>query len=148
MLGDAAGPAADYKGNAAEANWLPNAAFAKAWTEYVKTGATSDTTPPEAPFSVATKTTATGVEVTWDAHADLESGLRQFIVLRDGQPVARVPEKPANSFGRPLFQNMSYGDTPGLPLAQMRYVDKTGQAANRYQVVAINSVGLESSPSK
>ena len=148
LLGDVAGPAADYKGNAAEANWLPNAAFAKAWTEYVKTGATSDTTPPDAPFSVATKATATGVEVTWDAHADLESGLRQFIVLRDGQPVARVPEKPANSFGRPLFQNMSYGDTPGLPLAQMRFVDTTGPSASHYQVIAINSVGLESTPSK
>ena len=148
LLGDVAGPAADYKGNATEANWLPNAAFAKAWTEYVKTGATTDTTPPDAPFSITTKASVAGVEVTWDAHADLESGLRQFIVLRDGQPVARVPEKPANSFGRPLFQNMSYGDTPGLPLAQMRYVDKIGQAASRYQVIAINSVGLESTPSK
>jgi len=39
-------PAAEFKGNPNEAVWLPNEAVAKAWMEYVKTGATSDTTPP------------------------------------------------------------------------------------------------------
>jgi hypothetical protein len=43
---------------------------------------------------------------------------------------------------------MSYGDTPGLPLAQMLFVDKAGPSASRYQIVAINGVGLESAPSK
>ena len=46
VLGDTAQPAAEFKGNAKEAVWLPNEAVAKAWMEYVKTGAVSDTTPP------------------------------------------------------------------------------------------------------
>src|SRR5882724_4513692 len=52
LFGDEAVPAAEFKGNAAEAVWLPNEAVAKAWMEYVKTGAVSDTTPPPAPFDV------------------------------------------------------------------------------------------------
>jgi hypothetical protein len=44
FLGDEAKPTAGFKGNAEEAVWLPNEAVAKAWIEYVKTGATSDTT--------------------------------------------------------------------------------------------------------
>ncbi len=144
LLGNEAKPAGEYAGDKAESNWLPNAAFAKAWTEYVKTGATNDTTPPPAPFNVAAKATAEGVELTWDAHADFESGLRQFLIKKDGQVVGRVPEKLVNPFGRPLFQGMSYGDTPELPLARMRFVDKGAKAGAKYEVVAVNSAGLES----
>jgi hypothetical protein len=35
-----------------------------------------------------------GVEITWSAEADFESGIRGFVVLRDGQELANVPEKP------------------------------------------------------
>jgi hypothetical protein len=144
LLGTEAKPAGEYVGDKAESSWLPDAAFAKAWTEYVQTGSTKDTTPPPAPFNVVTKAGAEGVEITWDAHADFESGIRQFLVKRDGQVVGRVPEKPANPFGRPLFQGMSYGDTPTQPLALMRYIDKGAQPGAKYEVVAVNSVGLES----
>src|SRR6185295_10880555 len=93
LFGDEAVPAADFKGNAAEAVWLPNAAVAKAWMEYVKTGATSDTTPPPAPFDVRVSTKGEqGIEIDWRAEADFESGIGGFIVLRDGQELAKVPE--------------------------------------------------------
>jgi hypothetical protein len=144
LLGKDAKPAGEYAGDKAQSNWLPDAAFAKAWTEYVQTGATNDTTPPPAPFNVVTKAGAEGVEITWDAHADFESGLRQFLVKKDGQIVGRVPEKPTNPFGRPLFQGMSYGDTPTQPLGQMRFVDKGAKPGAKYEIVAVNSVGLES----
>ncbi|NBN95638.1 MAG: hypothetical protein EBV31_08515, partial [Verrucomicrobia bacterium] len=117
------------------------------WTEYVKTGATTDTTPPPAPFNVVIQATATGVEVTWDAHADLESGLRQFIVKRDGQAVGLVVG-PKNPFGRAVFQGMSYGDTPAQPLSAMRYSDTGAKPGAKYEVIAVNGVGRESAPSK
>ena len=48
---DAPVPAAEFNGNAKEAVWLPNEAVAKAYAEYVKTGAgSSDTTPPPCAF--------------------------------------------------------------------------------------------------
>jgi hypothetical protein len=144
LLGTEAKPAGEYVGDKAESGWLPDAAFAKAWTEYVQTGSTKDTTPPPAPFNVVTKAGAEGVEITWDAHADFESGLRQFLVKKDGQVVGRVPEKPTNPFGRPLFQGMSYGDTPVQPLGQMRFLDKGAKPGAKYEIVAVNSVGLES----
>ncbi|MFM8549572.1 MAG: hypothetical protein ACKOBS_02695 [Verrucomicrobiota bacterium] len=125
------------------AGWLP-AAFVPAWEQYVRTGATEDRTPPPAPFGLKTRQTDEGVELTWDAHADFESGLRQFLIKKDGQVVGRVPERLVNPFGRPLFQGMSYGDTPTQPLAAMRFVDKDGRPDAKYEVVAVNSVGLES----
>jgi hypothetical protein len=125
------------------AGWMP-AAFAPAWEQYVRTGATEDRTPPPPPFAIRTKQTKEGVEITWDAHADLESGVRQFVIEKDGKVVGRLPENPKSSFGRPLFQGMTYGDTPTLPLATMRFVDKGAKAGAGYRVISVNSVGLES----
>ena len=114
VLGQEAVPASSYKGEAAEAVWLPDERVARAWMEYVRTGAVGDATPPPAPTGVKVAAPpGGGVEVTWDAEADLESGLRQFVIRRDGREVGRVPEEPVGRFGRPLFQAMSYHDTPG-----------------------------------
>ncbi len=145
----AAVPAADYAGEVDEAVWLPNAEFANAWIEYVKTGAVGDVTPPPAPFAVRAMAQAgSGVEITWDAEADLESGLQAFIIDRDGKPIGQVPEKPIGKFGRPLFQAMSYHDTPEKPLPVMRYVDASAKPGEQhaYGVVAVNSVGIKSAP--
>ena len=46
LMGKEAVPGAAFKGDLKESVWLPNEAVAKAWMEYVKTGAVSDTTPP------------------------------------------------------------------------------------------------------
>lgn len=150
VLSDEAVPAADYKGNPNEAVWLPNEAVAKAWMEYVKTGAVSDSTPPPAPYDVKETNTDKGNVIVWNADADFESGIRGFIVLRDGDEFARVPENPVGKFGRPLFQSMTYHDTPSQPLAEMTYTDTSVKAGekHKYTIVTINSVGLQSKPSK
>jgi len=143
LLGDTAQPAANFSGNKNEAVWLPNAEVARLWSEYVRTGTASDSTPPTAPFNV--RVSADG-GVTWDTHADFESGLARFVVERDGAVVARIPEKPAGPFGRALFQRMSYHDTPERPLPEMRWVDPSPASGRTpsYRVRAINSAGLES----
>jgi len=84
--------------------------------------------------------------LTWSAEADLESGLAYFVIERDGQVLANVPERPSNPFGRPLFQNLSYSDTPTQPLAEMRFVDTTAQPGKNYdyRVISVNTVGLKS----
>ncbi len=149
-LGETAVPAAKYQGNPNEAVWLPNEAVAKAWMEYVKTGAVGDTTPPPAPTDVKVSPLGDrGMLITWSADADFESGIRQFIVLRDGKELAKAPEKPVGRFGRPLFQGMTYHDTPDQPLRQMRYVDGSATAGDKhtYAVITVNGVGLKSEPS-
>ncbi len=147
---DSPAPAASYKGKAAEAIWLPNERMAKVWAEYVKTGEVGDTTPPPVAFKVKAMAKADGsVEVTWDAEADFESGIRVFVLQRDGKDVAQVPEKSAGRFGRPLFQGLSYHDTPEAPVRPMRFVDRPAAGArHEYRVIVVNGVGLKSAPSK
>jgi hypothetical protein len=148
-LSDTAQPAASFAGKLEDSVWLPNEAVAKAWMEYVRTGATTDTTPPSPATSFQAKRTAEGaVELRWKADADFESGLKGFIIQRDGQDYARVPEKSVGKFGRPLFQSMSYHDTPEPNAPAMIYVDaKAGAEKHEYRVVVVNGVDLQSAPS-
>ena len=92
-----------------------------------------------------------GTEVTlrgW-VYNKRSSGKLQFILLRDGQEVAQVPEKPVGKFGRPLFQSMTYHDTPSQPLPEMRYLDASASPGEKhtYSIITVNSVGLKSEPS-
>ncbi|MHB8902713.1 MAG: alpha/beta hydrolase [Thermoguttaceae bacterium] len=150
-LGREPSPADSYRGDKSAAAWLPDGRVAEAWTEYVATGAVGDTSPPAAPVRVkAVRQEDNSVRITWDATADLESGLAQFMIERDGKPIARVPDRPVGRFGRPLFQAMSYHDTPEPPLPEMAYVDLSAEKGTMpvYRVIATNSVGLESEPSQ
>lgn len=134
--------AASYKGDDARAIWLPNERVAKLWMQYVKDTAIVDTTPPPAP----TKLQVNGTSLTWQAEADLESGLAHFIIERDGMPLATVPEQPKNPFGRPVFQGLQYSDTPAQPLVQMTFTDSKAEPGktHQYRVRAVNTVGLKS----
>ena len=122
--------------------WLPNESVATAWAQYVKDSAVTDTSPPSAPTNLH----VVGNVLTWSADADLESGLASFVIERDEQFLASVPEQGKNPFGRPIFQNLSYSDTPTQPLVEMRYTDTTAEAGRTYQyrVIAVNTVGLKS----
>ena len=150
-LGDTAVPAAQYTGDVKQAVWLPNEAVAKAWMEYVKTGTVSDSTPPPAPFNVKVTKTDQGNEIVWDAEADFESGIGGFIVLRDGKAITTLsPKTPADGvLGRPLFQGLSFHDTPEDPNRPMRFVDTTAKPGRKhaYTVVELNSAGVPSKAS-
>lgn len=136
--------AAQFTGEAFKAGWLPSAAIARAWMQYVKDTAVTDDTPPPAPSNLRVK----GNELTWEAEADLQSGLAGFLIERDGQVLAKVPEQGKNPFGRPLFQNLQYSDTPTQPLVPMRYIDTKAEAGktHAYRVSAVNTVGAKSMP--
>jgi hypothetical protein len=145
ITGGEAKPAAGFSGDAAKTGWLPNKAIARAWMQYVKDTAVADTTPPAAPSDLR----LSGNQLTWNAEADLESGLAGFIIERDGAVLANLPEKGKNPFGRPLFQNLQYSDTPPQPLAAMQFTDATAEAGkpHTYRVIAVNTSGLKSKPS-
>ena len=90
-----------------------------------------------------------GNELTWEAEADLESGLAGFIIERDGQFLANCPEQARRiPFGRPVFQNLQYSDTPTQPLVPMRFTDTKAEPGKKhtYRVIAVNTVGLKSKP--
>jgi len=142
LLGTEAVPAAKFTGDKTKAVWLPNAAIAQAWMQYIKDTAIPDTTPPPPPVGV----TVNGNTITWEARADLESGIASFLIERDGKPLAILPEKPINPFGRLLFQGLQYSDTPANPLAKMTYTDATAETGKKhqYRVISVNTAGLKS----
>jgi hypothetical protein len=142
VTGSKAVPAATFVGNPMRATWLPNEAIAQAWTQYVKDTEVSDTTPPPAPTNLR----VSGNELSWEAEADLESGLANFIIERDGQFLANHPEEGKNPFGRPIFQNLQYSDTPTQPLVPLRFTDSKAEPGKNhtYRVIAVNTVGLKS----
>jgi poly(3-hydroxybutyrate) depolymerase len=135
-------PAGMFGGAIMDSVWLPNEASSRGWVEYVKDTAITDVTPPPSPANLQIK----GNELSWTADADLESGLAGFLIERDGKLLVTLPERPKNPFGRPIFQNLQYSDTPTLPLVEMRYTDTTAEPGknHRYRVIAINTAGLKS----
>jgi hypothetical protein len=135
-------PAATFAGNPLKAAWLPNKLIARAWVDYVTDTCVTDTTPPPAPTNLK----VSGHQLTWEAEADLESGLAGFIIERDGQFLAKLPEQGRNPFGRPIFQNLQYSDTPTQPLIPMQFTDAKAEAgvSYTYRVIAVNTVGLKS----
>jgi len=105
------------------------------------TGVT-DISPPPAPANLRIR----GNELTWEAEADVESGLAGFVIERDGQFLANFPEQNKNPFGRPVFQKLQYSDTPVQPLVQMRFTDTKAESgkSHNYRVLSVNTVGLKS----
>ena len=144
ITGTEAVPAAKFTGETRKAGWLPSEAVARSWMEYVKETAVSDMTPPPAPTNVR----VVGNRLTWDAAADVESGLAKFVIERDGEVLASVPEQGKNPFGRPLFQNLQYSDTPTQPLVPMEFTDTRAESGKKhtYRVISVNTVGLRSEP--
>ncbi len=138
----AAVPATKFEGDMTKAVWLPNESVAMAWAQYVKNTAVTDSTAPPAPTNLQ----VSGNMLTWSAEADLESGLASFVIERDGQFLANVPEQAKNPFGRPIFQNLSYSDTPSQPLVEMKFTDTSAESGvtHQYRVIAVNTVGLKS----
>ena len=145
ITGGEAQPMAKFSGEPLKAAWLPNEAIAKAWMQYVKDTLVSDSTLPPAPTNLQVK----GNELNWEAEADLESGLASFIIERDGKFLANLPETGKNPFGRPIFQNLQYSDTPSQPLVPMKYTDTKTEAGKKhtYRVITVNTAGLKSKPS-
>jgi pimeloyl-ACP methyl ester carboxylesterase len=137
-------PAAEYDGDPLKAAWLPNESVARGWMQYVKDTAIKDNTPPPAP----TYLNVQGNKLNWAAEADLESGIAHFIIQRDGRFLANVPEHGKNRFGRPIFQNLQYSDTPTQPLVPMQFTDTKTEPGKQhiYRVITVNTVGLKSKP--
>jgi hypothetical protein len=142
LLGAEAVPVKQFTGDKDKSLWLPGERVAKAWMQYVKDTAVTDLSPPPAPSNLRVN----GNVLTWDATADLESGLSHFLIERDGKPLGSVPEAPKNPFGRPIFQGLQYSDTPIQPLQKMAYTDSSTEPGKKhsYRVISVNTAGLQS----
>ena len=134
-------------------SWLPDVSLLRAYREYMTKGLVEDLS---APGSIPCSLRVTRVEglnewiLEWEAEADLESGIRQFVIYRDGQEVARLPESPDEKTGFGQFQGISFHDTPIPGYPHLRWVDYNQPRGRnpRYQVSFINGAGKESVKSR
>ena len=140
-LGDTAkrivAPVAAFKGDKYAACWFPNQTLAEKWVEYMATGTVTDKTPPPAPHDLSATYADHRVTLKWKASPDLESGLKTFIIYRDGQELQtqnyttrkRIRQKPG-------YQVWNNGDNPApIPAPEMVFTDVNmdGQST-RHQV--------------
>ena len=128
--------------------WLPSQEYIDVWKKYTADCTFDDSTPPPPPANVQINRT-TG-ELTWTSTADVESGLKEFVVLADGQEIARIQGE-KNPFGRSVFQGLRYSDTPVLTAnteSAMRFANPL--FADRpnaiYAVQSVNTNNLTSAP--
>lgn len=132
-------------------SWLPNQKVAVAWQELVKQGTITDTTPPPAPLEVKVSVLPKkGVQIEWQAEADLESGIHAFKIYRDGKLIGTV-QGHLNQRWNPQshFHAWNYSDQPIFdqhPLPKMSFFDqdKLGSVKSKYSVSTVNQALQES----
>lgn len=82
----------DYTGSKSNMCVFPDELTARNWQEFVSTGTVVDKTPPPAPWNLRVKRAADMLEVTWEADADIESGILKFNIYKNGVLVGALPE--------------------------------------------------------
>ena len=84
---------ADYTGDKSALCRLPDKSSAEAWSEYASRGIVTDKTPPAAPYNLELTTEGDHLRITWNADADIESGIGCFQIYVNGEQTGRVPEQ-------------------------------------------------------
>ncbi|WP_298650920.1 alpha/beta hydrolase [uncultured Proteiniphilum sp.] len=82
----------DYSGDKSSMCVFPDESTARNWQEFVSTGTVVDKTPPPSPYNIRVKRNETMLEVTWEADADMESGILKFNIYKDDILIGTLPE--------------------------------------------------------
>jgi hypothetical protein len=127
-------PEASFTGDKAQACWFPNKTLAEKWVEYNTWGTIIDTTPPPAPYDLKGTYDNNRMVLTWNADADIESGIRTFVIYRNGG-LMRIMRFDNRSAYSPImgYQRWNDGDqaTPA-PAPAMTFTDSDVKADGTY----------------
>ena len=126
-------------------NWFPNKLFAEKWLEFIKTGNVIDSTPPsESPYNVEVRNQGQGVVISWQATADIESGIKGFRIYRNNNVINMDSSQSEWNF------QIDYHDNPIEIHDRFEFTDRNinKKGEYKYQVSLINQAGLESAKSK
>ncbi len=82
----------EFEGNCKGMCLFPDESTAKKWKEFVSTGKVEDKTPPPPPFNVKAIWRDNGWDVTWEADADIESGILRFNIFKNGILIGKLPD--------------------------------------------------------
>jgi lysophospholipase L1-like esterase/pimeloyl-ACP methyl ester carboxylesterase len=94
-------PYQSFSGDKANAYWMVNENFAHKWKSFVTTGKVLDKTPPTPPFDVTIERKGDTTLLKWKAAADVETGLKQFNIYRNGKIIGIVPGQKWNRGDEP-----------------------------------------------
>ncbi len=111
--------------------WFPNWQLAQQWKEFSKTGWVTDMSNPPEPYNLQIKRHNNEYILEWEVYADLESGVKQFNIYRNGGFLTSI-----------LGQKPNYGDVGEPNRIECRYLLE--QVKGNYSVSSINYQGLES----
>ncbi|HTH83497.1 MAG TPA: hypothetical protein VL490_11210 [Mucilaginibacter sp.] len=135
-------PAASFKGDKTAAYWFPNQILAEKWVEYMKTGEVTDKTPPPAPYGLTATYENKNLVLKWNAAPDLESGLKTFIIYRDGKELQTLQYQSKSEFSKVGgYQRWNAGDNPSpFPAPEMAFTDTNvdDKGTHTYQVSTVN----------
>ncbi len=147
-LGDTAtrniAPASNFSGNKLSACWFPNAYMAQRWHEYMLTSQINDSTPPPTPYNLTGAYSGRRIVLKWDADADLETGIKTFVIYRNNIPydTCKYPNMPPTHFTLEKgFQRWNDGDQPvPNPAPAMTYTDSAANDTGTYvyQIANVN----------
>ena len=134
--------ASAFQGDARSKSWLPDSACASKFREYLKTGTVKDLTAPPSPINLKLKTAdKNNITLTWEADADIESGVKYFNIYIDDELLGRYPEKDD-------FQTFdTNGDNPHpaiQPEMKFKISRLNSNPGAKIAVTTVNREGLES----
>lgn len=140
-------PASGYAGDPLSACWFPDQTLAEKWKEYMVNGTLIGSTPPPAPYSLNGTFTNGTLSLTWSSDTSLESGLKTFVVYRDGVALQTLQYDTTTYFTFAKgFQRWQDGDNPDpSPPPGMTFADQGLDASQThvYQVSAVDWSDLE-----
>jgi pimeloyl-ACP methyl ester carboxylesterase len=130
-----------FNGNRELLCLLPDSITALAWKEFVTTGDVADRTPPPAPYGLHIKWVKDSVALSWSADADIESGIKNFNIYRNGTLVGRFPKTGTYQ----TFDTNGDNTIPKIP-ADMNYmIAVQNRKKSVFSIRTVNNFGLESS---
>ena len=135
----------EYQGDTSTMAWFPNIHAARAWQDLSQRGSIADGSPPPAPTDVTFKKTDAGWKLTWNAEADIESGIGSFRVYRGDKMIGEVRgpvDKRWNPHGH--YHAWNYSDQPlkGTEFPEKEFTI-TG-STDGITVSTVNQSGVES----
>ncbi len=119
------------------------------------TSSIKDSTPPPAPYNATGSFSGKHITLNWDADADLETGIKTFIIYRNGNvyDTLQYPNMPLSHFTLEKgFQRWNDGDEPiPAPAPAMTFTDSsvndTGTFVHQVACVNwLNGAGAKSAP--
>jgi pimeloyl-ACP methyl ester carboxylesterase len=134
-------PDASFQGDKSEASWFPDKNIAEKWVEYMAKGTVTDNTPPPAPYDLTGTFAKNQVTLTWNAEADIESGLQTFIIYRNGSLIQNIRYTNVTKYSSTMgYQRWNDGDQASpSPAPIMTFVDTDVNDSDTY-VYEISSV--------